>query len=73
MADLRRRQAEGELAAASTPGSCCWRMAAVAAGITLPGMAARVTGLDPQTPDFVERYGKQLRLLVRRLAQPQPN
>jgi hypothetical protein len=48
-------------------------MAAVAAGITLPGMAARVTGLDPQTPDFVERYGKQLRLLVRRLAQPQPN
>jgi AcrR family transcriptional regulator len=68
VADLRRRRSDGEIADDLDPGFLLLAlMAAVAAGTTMPEMATRLTGLDPDSPDFVERYGDQLRRLVRHL------
>ncbi len=48
-------------------------MGAVAAGITMPQMAARVCGLDPSSLEFVARYGEQLRRIIGHLSPGNPN
>ena len=68
VADIRRRQAAGEIAADLDPGFLLLAlMGAVAAGVTMPHMAERVCGVDPATPEFRERYGEQLRRIVAHL------
>jgi TetR/AcrR family transcriptional regulator len=73
VADIRRRQAEGELVTDLDPGFLLLAlMGAVAAGITMPQMAARVCGLDPSSPEFVARYGEQLRRIIGHLSPGSP-
>ncbi len=68
--DLRRRKAKGEIAEDLDPAILLLILqAAVAAGVTLPGNARRLTGLDPASKAFAERFGDQLRRIVRRLAR----
>jgi TetR/AcrR family transcriptional regulator len=73
IADLRRRQAEGELADDLDPAFVLLLfMAAASVGITLPHKVKEVTGLEPTSDEFIERYGEQLRRIVRHLAAPRP-
>jgi hypothetical protein len=39
----------------------------VSAGITFPDDVRRLTGLDPATREFAERYAEKLRRVVRHL------
>jgi TetR/AcrR family transcriptional regulator len=69
VADLRRRQQEGEMAADLDP--VCVGLAlmgAILAPIVLPHVVEEAVGLDPQSPEFVERYAEQLRRIIRHLA-----
>lgn len=69
VADLRRRQAAGELADDLDPAFVLLLfMAAASVGVTLPHKVKELTGLEPTSPEFIERYGEQLRRVVRRLA-----
>lgn len=69
LSNMRRRQADGELADDLDPGCVLLMLVgAVAAPIALPQMAARVLELDPGSREFEQRYGEQLRRIVRRLA-----
>jgi AcrR family transcriptional regulator len=69
LADLRRRQANGELAAELDPGLVLLAvMGAVAAPVIMPQVARRVCGLDPSAPEFEARYADQLKRMIRRLA-----
>ena len=69
LSDLERRQAAGELAADLDPAVVMLAMMAmVAAPVTMPLAVRRVFGLDPDAPEFRERYTEQLRRIVRHLA-----
>jgi TetR/AcrR family transcriptional regulator len=69
VADVRRRQAEGEIADDLDPAFLLLALeAAVGAGVIFPGDVRRLTGLDPASPEFAERYAEQLRRIVRHLA-----
>lgn len=69
VADLRRRQADGELAPQLDPAYVLLALqAAASAGVAFPGDARRFTGLEPDSPEFSARYGEQLRLLVELLS-----
>jgi AcrR family transcriptional regulator len=68
VADLRRRQRDGEIADDLDPAFLLLALqGAVSAGITFPDDVRRVTGLDPASPEFAERYAEQLRRIVRHL------
>ncbi|HEY9476120.1 MAG TPA: TetR/AcrR family transcriptional regulator [Mycobacteriales bacterium] len=72
-AGMRRRQARGELAADLDPGAVVLMlMGAVAAPVAMRQMVWRVTGLDPETPEFEEYFAEQLGRMVRRLTGPDP-
>ncbi|MEU2683400.1 helix-turn-helix domain-containing protein [Streptomyces hygroscopicus] len=69
LSDLRRRQAEGEIAEEIDPAMAmllCVSM--VAAPATMPHAVRRFFGADPDSPEFREHYADQLRRIVRRLA-----
>ena len=52
----------------STPRSCCSLLqATVVSGIVFPRDVKRLMGLDPDSPEYLEHMGEQLRRLVRRL------
>lgn len=69
LADLRARQAAGEIAQELDPGFVLLVLqAAVTCGVIFPADAKRYLGLDPASPAYIEHAGAQLRLLVRRLA-----
>jgi AcrR family transcriptional regulator len=69
VADLRRRQRDGEITDALDPAFLLLALqAAVSAGVTFPDDVRRLTGLDPATPEFAERYTEQLRRIVRHLS-----
>ena len=69
IADLRRRQAEGEIADELDPAFVLLLLqTAVLSGIVFPREVKRLMGMDPGSPEFLEHMGQQLRLLVRRLA-----
>jgi AcrR family transcriptional regulator len=70
LSDLRRRQAEGELADDLDPAYVHLAfMGAVSLAVALPQLVRRVTGLDPDDPEFERRYAEQLRRIARRLGQ----
>lgn len=71
LSDLERRRDEGELAADLDPAAVrLVLMAMTSAPVTMPHAVRRVFGLDPESPEFRERYTEQLRRIVRHLAGP---
>jgi TetR/AcrR family transcriptional regulator len=69
LADVKRRQREGELSRTfDAPMLLLAVQAAAAAGVALPGNARALTGLDPASPEFAKRYSKTLRAIIKRLA-----
>jgi TetR/AcrR family transcriptional regulator len=67
IADLERRQRNGELAADLDPFSVGLAlMGAVLAPVVLPHVV-RSAGLDPESPEFAEHYAEQLRRIILRL------
>ena len=70
VADLRRRQAAGELPRDLDPAFVLLALqGAAAAGLIFPGDARRVTGLDPHSEEFAECYAEQLERLIAYLAR----
>lgn len=66
--DLRRRQADGELAPELDPRvMLLFLQAMVVSAVVFPGDVKRLTGLDPQSAEYFELAGQQLRLVVERL------
>lgn len=71
VADLRRRQDEGEVHADLDPAMLFVVLqGAVAAPLVFPDNVRQLTGLDPQSPDFAARYADQLGRIVSLLASP---
>jgi AcrR family transcriptional regulator len=69
VADLRRRQQEGELDPRLDPAFLMLVLqGAASAGVAFPGDVRRFTGLDPASEEFAERYGAQLRLIAELLS-----
>jgi TetR/AcrR family transcriptional regulator len=69
--DLQRRQATGELAADLDAGLVLLMLqGAVSAGVLFADDVRLITGMDPESADFLERYGTLLRRVVRSLADP---
>ncbi|MET8681306.1 TetR family transcriptional regulator [Streptomyces sp. NPDC004647] len=67
--DLRRRQAAGEIAPDIAPAYLLLTLfAATAAGSALPNVVRAVTGLDPTSKEFAERYSAELTRIVGHLA-----
>ncbi len=67
--DVRRRQQAGEIGDDLDPGFVLLALqAATAAAIVFPDDARRVTGREPDSPEFVAWHTEQLRRLVERLA-----
>jgi TetR/AcrR family transcriptional regulator len=70
LADVRRRQARGELASEFDPGMIqLIMMGVLLAPIALPQVTRELTGLDPADPKFERRFAEQLKLVARRLAE----
>lgn len=71
--NFERRQAEGEIAADLDPAIIQLAMMSLTlAPIALPHVVRRVTGHDPDDPDFQSHYTEQLRRIARHLAEPTP-
>ncbi len=69
VADLRRRQQAGEIAANLDPAFVLLFLEAMTvSGTLLPAEAKRLTGLDPRSAEFRTRAADQLNKIVRRLA-----
>jgi AcrR family transcriptional regulator len=67
--DMRRRQEAGEISGDLDPGFVLLALEAIAAaGVVFPDDARRVTGLEPDSPEFAAWHAEQLRCLVERLA-----
>ena len=78
LTSMRQRQARGELADDLDAGFLRLAlMAVVMAPMMMPHMAEKIFGLAPDAPEFEERYGEQLCLMLRHLggpgAQPRPS
>jgi TetR/AcrR family transcriptional regulator len=70
LSDLRRRQAEGEIAADLDPGLLeLALMRATLAPIAIPHVVRRITGRESDDPEFQTRYVEQLCRIVRHLAE----
>lgn len=73
VADLRRRQAAGEIDPALDPALLLLALqGAASAAVVYPGDVRRLTGLEPDSDAFAERYGALLRTVVAALA-PKPS
>ncbi|MFC5179850.1 TetR/AcrR family transcriptional regulator [Actinomadura harenae] len=71
LSDLRRRQAEGELASDLDPAMVMlMMMAAVSIPTTMPNLVRYVAGMDATSPEFRARYADQLRRVITYLAEP---
>ncbi|SDU95116.1 DNA-binding transcriptional regulator, AcrR family [Microlunatus sagamiharensis] len=69
VAELRRRQQDGELAPSLDPAFVLlFLQAMTVAGTLFPAETKRLTGLDPRTPEFRRRSADQVRLIVDKLA-----
>jgi TetR/AcrR family transcriptional regulator len=69
VSDLRRRQAEGEIADDLDPRLLMLMLQTIAtAGIVYPGDVRKLTGLDPASDEFAQRYSHLVRQVIRRLA-----
>ncbi len=68
VADLERRRQAGEIPADLDPATLLLALfAAALAPTVLPRVARQATGLEPDAPEFVERYSRDLARLVGRL------
>ncbi|OLT29579.1 translation initiation factor IF-2 [Actinomadura sp. CNU-125] len=68
LSDMDRRKAAGEIAADLDPGYVMLALQAmVSLPVTRPTLVRRVLGVDPESPEFRERYADQLARIVRRL------
>jgi hypothetical protein len=71
LADLERRQRDGEIADDLDPRAFLLAiMAATTAPVTLPHLARSIYGTDPDSDEFAEAYAEQLARMVRHLAGP---
>jgi AcrR family transcriptional regulator len=71
VADLRRRQAAGEIAADLDPRFLLvFFMGAAMATVTIPDQIERLTQVSPDSPEYVELAAAQIRLLIGHLAGP---
>ncbi|MBS1677633.1 MAG: TetR/AcrR family transcriptional regulator [Actinobacteria bacterium] len=71
---LEQRQKDGEIAADLDPGFVLLMLiGAVSAPIALREEVVRITGLDPDSEEFEQRYAEQLRRLVRHLGEDKPD
>ncbi len=69
--ELRRRQAAGELAPDLDPALVLVMLqGAVSAGMLFATDVRDLAGLDPRSPEFLDRYGALLRRVVRGVAAP---
>lgn len=69
VADLRRRQAEGEIADDLDPALLMLMLQGVAsAGVVYAADVRKLTGLDPASEEFAERYGELVKRVMRRLS-----
>ena len=78
LTSMRQRQARGELADDLDAGFLRLAlMSVVMAPMMMPHMTEKIFGLAPDAPEFEERYGEQLRRMLRHLrgpgAQPRPS
>ncbi|WP_422785158.1 TetR/AcrR family transcriptional regulator [Seinonella peptonophila] len=68
VADLRKRQQAGEIASELDPRfTILAMMGAQLVPIATPQLARRLTGLDPESPEFMKEYRVFLQQLVERL------
>jgi TetR/AcrR family transcriptional regulator len=68
LSGIEARQADGELAADLDPATVMLLMhALVAAPVVLPNAVRRIYGMDPESPEFRERYAEGLRRVMRHL------
>ncbi|MEU0932514.1 MULTISPECIES: TetR family transcriptional regulator [unclassified Embleya] len=73
VAGLRRARERGEIADDLDPAFLRLAvMGMIMAPIVMPQIAGRAAGLDPRSAEFRERYGEQIRRLVRHLGGPVP-
>jgi TetR/AcrR family transcriptional regulator len=69
--DLQQRQAAGEVDPAFDPRYLLLMLMLLASpDVAIPHQVKKFTGLDPTSREFRERYGEQLRILVRHLTPP---
>lgn len=69
IADLHRRQAAGELDARLDPAFVMLMLQAIAsAGAAFPADVRRLTGLEPASEQFADRYAEQLRVVAELLS-----
>ncbi|MCP3800293.1 TetR/AcrR family transcriptional regulator [Allokutzneria sp. A3M-2-11 16] len=69
LAYLRDRQHDEELAADLDPAAVLLlMMAAISAPIVMPDVTKRLFGIDPTAPEFEQRYGAQIRLILEKLS-----
>jgi len=69
--DLERRQQAGEIAADLAPASLLLMLfAAALAPVVLPQVVRGTTGKAADSPDFLDAYADQLRLVIHRLKGP---
>ncbi|MBL1099457.1 TetR family transcriptional regulator [Streptomyces coffeae] len=69
LADMRRRQADGEIAEDIDPAMAMLLcVSLVSAPFALPHAVRRLFDADPESPEFREHYAEQLRRVVRHLA-----
>jgi TetR/AcrR family transcriptional regulator len=72
VADVRRRQAEGEIAADLDPAYVLLVMFSAAMAPTLlPQIVRRITGKSAGSPEFIEAYAEQLARIAGKLAGTQ--
>ncbi|GAA3992461.1 hypothetical protein GCM10022247_09510 [Allokutzneria multivorans] len=68
LAYLRDRQHDEELSPDLDPAAVLLlMMAAISAPIVMPDVTKRLFGVDPTAPEFEERYGAQIRLILEKL------
>jgi TetR/AcrR family transcriptional regulator len=71
VADLRRRQEAGELAADLDSARVLLAfIAAAIAPVALPQLVRSITGMDLDSSEFLDHYGDQLGRIVRALRAP---
>lgn len=69
VADLRARQARGEIAEELDPAFVLLALqSVVCAGTVFPSDVKRFLGMDPTSPEYFAHAERQLRLLIRRLS-----
>ena len=69
IADLRRRQASGEIAADLDPAYLLIAiMGAAVAPVTIPQQIEHLCGVRADSPEFFDRYSEQIRLLLRHMS-----